>query len=250
VFREKEPFAPGAETRMRPSTLKDLALVLSLVAILPIASTAKVTHQDPQKTRAEYIARIEQQTAAIPSAAPAGSLWVADGALTNLATDYKASRLNDLVTIQVVQQTTAQATGDVNGGRDFNTSSGITGLAGQLKTAGVSNLLTAQSSTKLKGTGSTDASSTMQTSLTGRVIAVLNNGNLVVEAERQVTINSQKEILIVRGVLRPGDISASNAALSTSLSDLELELRGKGVISDFTRPPNPILRALLWIIGF
>jgi flagellar L-ring protein precursor FlgH len=224
-------------------------LALALAAIFPIAATAKVTHQDPQKTRAEYLARIQQQ---IPSPEPpaTGSLWVSGGALTNLTSDYKASQLNDLITILVVQSTTAQASGNVNGERDFSTASGITGLAGQLKTAGVSNLLTAQSSTKLKGTGSTDASSTVQTSLTGRVIAVLNNGNMVVEAERQVTINNQKETLVVRGVLRSADVSGSNTASSTALSNLELELKGKGVISDFTRPPNPIMRALLWLIGF
>ena len=104
--------------------------------------------------------------------------------MTNLQADYKASRLNDLVTILVVQRTTAQATGNVGTQRDFNTSSGISGLAGHINISGLNNLLTAQSSTKLKGTGSTDASTTMNTSLAGQVIAVLPNGNLVVEAER------------------------------------------------------------------
>src|SRR5882724_5312856 len=214
-----------------------------------VLSKVKVTH-DPQKTRADYVARMQQQTVPPPADLTLGSLWTSGGAMTNLEADYKASRVNDLVTIVVVQRTTAQATGNVNTGRDFNTTSGISGLAGHISTSGLTNLLTAQSSTKLKGTGSTDASTTMNTSLAGRVIAVLPNGNMVVEAERLVAINNQKETMIVRGVLRPGDVGPNNAVPSTALSNLEVELKGKGVVSDAIRSPNPLVRALLWIIGF
>jgi flagellar L-ring protein FlgH len=196
------------------------------------------------------VARMEQQTVPPPADLTLGSLWSSNGAMTNLQADYKASRLNDLVTILVVQRTTAQASGNVGTQRDFNTNSGISGLAGHINVSGLNNLLTAQSSTKLKGTGSTDASTTMNTSLAGQVIAVLPNGNLVVEAERLVTINSQKETMLVRGVLRPGDIGPDNSALSTALSSLEVELKGKGVVSDAIRSPNPLMRAILWVIGF
>ena len=234
----------------RPAYLaRPISLLLILASSLNGFAKAKISH-DPQKTRDEYVARIQQQTSAPPTEASLGSLWISGGAMTNLQADYKASRLNDLVTIVVVQRTTAQATGNVSTQRDFNTTSGISGLAGHISTSGLTNLLTAQSSTKLKGTGSTDASTTMNTSLAGRVIAVLPNGNMVVEAERLVAINNQKETMIVRGVLRPGDVGPNNAAPSTALSNLEVELKGKGVVSDATRPPNPLVRALLWVIGF
>ncbi len=240
---------------MMPLTTRPVYLGRAISLLLILASSlngfakTKISH-DPQKTRDEYVARIQQQTSAPPVEASLGSLWTSGGAMTNLQADYKASRVNDLVTIVVVQRTTAQATGNVNTGRDFNTTSGISGLAGHISTSGLTNLLTAQSSTKLKGTGSTDASTTMNTSLAGRVIAVLPNGNMVVEAERLVAINNQKETMIVRGVLRPGDVGPNNAVPSTALSNLEVELKGKGVVSDATRPPNPLVRALLWVIGF
>jgi len=227
-----------------------LVVAFCIAALLDSSLLAKTTHPDAQKTRADYIAKVQQQAATVPTDTATGSLWVSGGALTSLASDYKANHINDLVTIVVVQKTTAQASGNVNGERDFNTTSGITGLAGHISTSGVSNIFTGQSSTKLKGTGSLDTSSNMSTSLTGQVIAVLPNGNMVVEAQRIVTINNQKETMIVRGVLRPGDVSPTNSALSTALSDLEVELKGKGVVSDFTRPPNRLMRALLWLIGF
>lgn len=226
-----------------------IALLSNFVLSGSVFSKVKVTH-DPQKARADYVSRMQQQTVSPPADLPLGSLWSANGAMTNLQTDYKASRLNDLLTIVVVQRTTAQASGNVGTQRDFNTTSGISGLAGHVNVSGLNNLLTAQSSTKLKGAGSTDASTTMNTNLAGQVIAVLPNGNLVVEAERLVTINNQKETMLVRGVLRPGDIGPDNSALSTSLSSLEVELKGKGVVSDAIRSPNPLMRAILWVIGF
>jgi flagellar L-ring protein precursor FlgH len=226
-----------------------LLFLSNFVAAGSVLSKVKITH-DPQKTRADYVARMQQQISSPPADVTLGSLWTSNGALTNLQADYKASRLNDLVTIVVVQRTTAQATGNVGTQRDFNTTSGISGLAGHISTSGLTNLLTAQSSSKLKGAGSTDASTSMNTNLAGQVIAILPNGNLVVEAERMVAINNQKETMLVRGVLRPGDVRPDNSALSTVLSNLEVELKGKGVVSDATRPPNPLVRALLWVIGF
>jgi flagellar L-ring protein FlgH len=236
-------------------TIRATRLALTLAVLSNFASSAsvlskvKVTH-DPQKTRADYVARMQQQAVPPPAEMTMGSLWTSNGMMTNLQADYKASRLNDLVTILVVQRTTAQASGNVGTQRDFNTASGISGLAGKINVSGLNNLLSAQSSTKLKGTGSTDASTTMNTSLAGQVIAVLPNGNLVVEAERLVTINNQKETMLVRGVLRPGDIGPDNSAPSTALSSLEVELKGKGVVSDAIRSPNPLMRAILWVIGF
>jgi len=111
-------------------------------------------------------------------------------------------------------------------------------------------LLAANSSTQLKGQGQTAAGSQLTTRLTGRVIAVLANGNLVVEAERQVYMNNQHETMIVRGVVLPADISNNNSVLSTAMSNLQIEMRGKGIISDSTKPPNPITRAILWLFGF
>lgn len=210
---------------------------------------AKTPAQDPQQARNAYVARVEQQST--PTLTPTlGSLYVPFGVLTDVNADYKAHTVGDIVTLQVVEQTTAQSTGDVNSQRTFQTSSAITALPGKLKTGGVNPLFGANSSTALKGQGETDAGSNINTTLSGHVIAMLGNGNMVVEAERSLLINSQHETMIVRGVLRPGDIGPNNIAPSTALSNLEIELKGKGVVTDSISRPNPIMRALLWLIGW
>jgi len=55
---------------------------------------------------------------------------------------------------------------------------------------------------------------------------------------------------VVHGVVRPGDISTANSVPSTALSNLEIELKGKGLVSDATRRPNIVTRLLQLVVGF
>ncbi len=206
--------------------------------------------QDSQQLRADYVARMQRQMPLTPEAGTLGSLYLPNGAFTDMVADYKARRVDDVVTLVVFENTTAQSTGDVNTSRASTTSMAITALPGKLKTAGVNPLLGANASTQLAGKGETSAGSNITTSLSARVIALLPNGDMVVEAERRVDINSQHETMVVRGVLRPGDVGPNNTAPSTALANLEIELKGKGVVSDSLFRPNPIVRALFWLFGF
>jgi flagellar L-ring protein precursor FlgH len=88
------------------------------------------------------------------------------------------------------------------------------------------------------------------TTLAGRVVAVLASGNLVVEAERVINMSHEKQTIILRGLVRRGDIGPNNTVASNTIGDLELEIKGKGVISDGVRPPHPLLRAILHILDF
>ena len=186
----------------------------------------------------------------MPALHTTGSLWSAGGAFNELSVDYKARRLNDTVVILVSVQTNATQNADVNSARAFQTTSGITGLAGDINTKGLNPLFNANSNTTLKGSGATDSSTTFQTSMTGQVIAVLPSGNLVVEAQRKIFMNNQHEDVTIRGVVRPNDIGPNNTVASSALSNLEIEMKGKGIIADSTRPMNPITKAILWLVGF
>ena len=179
-----------------------------------------------------------------------GSLWTDQGSLANLSTDYKAARVGDTITIVVAQSLQANNTGNVATDRSFKASSGIDALAGHVSTSGVQNIFSAQSSQTLAGKAQATSNSSLKTSLAGQVAAVLPNGMLVVEAERQITMNNEKQTILLRGLVRPGDIAPDNSVISNVIGNLQLEIKGKGVISDGTRPPNVFVRALLRIIGF
>lgn len=232
--------------------MKWLAALLLSVTTLSVPALPFAHRTPPKSTeelRAEYLATVKQAIVGSPSTRTVGSLWAPEGVLVDSSADYKARTLNDTVTILVAVQTTAAQSGTVNSGRTFSANSAITGVAG-LSTAHTNPLFAANSASNLKGSGTTASNTAFSTSLTGQVIAVLPNGNLVVEAHRQIAMNNQHEEVIVRGIARPGDITPANTVASTSLSALEIELKGKGIISDSVRSPNPVVRAILRIFGF
>jgi flagellar L-ring protein precursor FlgH len=239
-------------TRVSGAWVHRLIAILLVAAVTPLAAAgaSKKAKNNSDQLRASYIARLQQQDVHAPSGQTVGSLWSPSNTMGDLSTDYKARKLNDTIVILVAVQTTAAQSGDSNYQRTVQTSSAITGLGGDLKTKGLNPLLNANSSTALKGAGATDSSTTFQTSLTGQVIAVLPSGNLVVEAQRNIFMNNQHEDVTVRGVVRPNDIGPSNTVSSAALSNLEIEMKGKGIIADSTRPLNPITKAVLWLIGF
>lgn len=198
---------------------------------------------------AEYVARVSASVPGGPATTP-GSLWRDNGRLANMVSDYKASRVGDLVTISVAQNLSASSTGNVSSNRAFSANSGITALPGHLKTSGVANLFSPSSTQVLSGKAQATSQTSLSTTLTGRVAAVLPTGTLVVEAERQITMNNQHETVILRGLVRPGDLDATNTVPSNHVGDLEVEVKGKGVISEGTRPPNPVVKWILRIVGF
>ncbi len=229
-----------------------LAVIVAALSCVASASAgvklpAKKTAQE---LRADYLSRLHEQYMPPPDPRTMGSLWSAANALGDLSSDYRARNVNDTIVVQVSVQTTAAQSGNVDSARAFNASSGITGLVGDIATKGLNPLFNANSSSTLKGQGSTASNTTFSTSLTGQIIAVLANGNMVIEAERQISMNNQHEDLIIRGIVRPGDISSSNTIPSAALSNLEIEMKGKGIISDSVRPPNALTRAVLWLFGF
>jgi len=151
---------------------------------------------------AKYLARVQMSEAPLP-AHTLGSAWVDNGRMASLSTDYKARSAGDLITILVVHDLSSSNTGDVSTDRSFKASSGVDSLPGRLKTTGVANLFGLHSAETLAGKGQATSTSTLRTSLTGRVVAVLPSGNLVVEAERSIMMNNERQNIVVRGVVRP-----------------------------------------------
>jgi flagellar L-ring protein precursor FlgH len=220
----------------------------SLLACFLLAETA-LAGQSGEDRLQNYVERA-RVSVEVPGRS-LGSLWTPEGQLAELAVDYKARRPNDLITIRVVEQTSAQSAGSMKSSRSLDASSGISGFFGQLgPTSGLQTLFSPHSSRSMDGQALAASTSGMQTSLGGHVVDVLPNGVLVIEAERVVEMNNERQTVIVRGLVRPGDILPDNSVFSTAISNLEVELRGKGVVSDAVRPPNLIVRTLLWLLGF
>lgn len=219
--------------------------ILFLTLILASAAWAKDKSKKVDPVQPTYIPVEAQEVHTT------GSLWSDQGNLSDMNKDYKAHKVNDIVMIRIAEQTNATQTGATKTSRQFAANASISSLAGKLSAANnLQNLLNATSNSSLNGQGAATSNTVMTTVLAGRVTQVLPNGNMVIEATRDVDINSERTTAIVHGLIRPGDVAADNSVLSSSVSDLQLELKGKGVVSDSTHRPNIVVRTVLKIVGF
>src|SRR5208337_542533 len=211
------------------------------------AVTARTT--PPEDALRAYIERVHAQQAA--EVRTTGSIWSSEGRLVRLGTDAKAVRLHDVVSIVVSESLAATTDGQVKNSRASNASSGLTGLFGKLKTSNaLQNLLGMTAASGLTAQGQSTTSSSLTTTFGAEVVDVLPNGMLVVQATRQLTFSQQTQLIKLRGLVRPEDVSAQNQVQSTAMTDLELEVTGKGIVNDSTYRQNPIVRFLEKLLVF
>jgi flagellar L-ring protein precursor FlgH len=211
------------------------------------APAAKPT--PPEAALNAYIARVRaEQATRTPTT---GSIWSEDGRMTRLPTDLKASRLHDPIAIVVSESLTASTDGTVKNSRASNASSQVSALFGKLAAGNaLNNLLNQSSASGLNAQGQSVTDSSLSTTVGGEVVDVLPNGMLVIQAARQLSFNQQTQLIRLRGLVRPDDVSAQNQVLSTTITDLELEVVGKGIINDYTYRQNPLVRFLEKILVF
>jgi flagellar L-ring protein precursor FlgH len=201
------------------------------------------------RSLSDYIARVRQESETEPHAM--GSIWSEGGAFTRLTSDVRAMHAHDLISIVVVEALSASTDGSVKNSRSSSANSQIASLFAKLSASNsMQNLLSQSSASALTAQGQSVTNSTLNTTVGGQVVSVLPNGILVIEAERQVAFNQQTQMIRLRGLVRPSDVNAGNQVLSTAVTDLELEVVGKGIINDYTYRQNPLVRFLERLVVF
>lgn len=226
-----------------------LVLLLSLFATIkgyPQASESKnLLRQKPSPAATSlenYLERVRTYNSSQPAS---GSIWMDSGRLTRMMTDVRAMRPHDLISVVVSENLAASTDGTVKNSRASNANSQVSSLFGALHAGNaLQNLVNQSSAAGLDAQGTSATNSSLSTTLGGQVIEVLPNGMLVIEAARQVEFSQQTQTIVLRGIVRPEDISQQNQILSTAISSLELEVRGKGIITDYTHRPNVLIRLL------
>jgi flagellar L-ring protein precursor FlgH len=222
---------------------------LTLIVLLFVAATLAAADKDPRSPLDRYI---EEALAGGPAPGhSAGSLYTPYGRYGDLARDLRSAAVNDLVTIVVADRASAVARGASASNRKSAASSSIASIAGVTKAAGpLANLASLGGESKLDGQGQTSRETSLNTTLTARVTHVLPNGYLVLEGAKEVTVNSERQLVTVRGVARWNDLSAGNLVRSDRLGNLEVRVNGKGVVGDAVRRPNFLYRLLLGALPF
>jgi len=234
-----------------------LMIAVSLVPLLcslPVSaqvSAVKNKIAPPQKPSSldQYLQRA--RALGVSYTPTMGSLWNPDGLLGDISSDTKARRIGDVITIQIAESTTSALQQSAQTQRSFSASSSISAFLGLIgANSAANNLFSPTSAQALTGKGQTALATSLSTSLAGNVVEVLPNGLMVIQATRDVKVTDQRQTIVLRGIVRRSDITPANTVSSTAVSNLEVELVGKGIITESTHPPNPVLRVLLRILNF
>ena len=180
-----------------------------------------------------------------------GSLFVGHSFLAEVARDPRAGRVGDLITVLVSEQASALTSGATSQSRDSESNSGISRLFGVMGAARpLPNLFGQNNESSLSGSASTSRRTNVTAVITAYVTQVMPNGNLVIEGAKEVSVNSERQLVWIRGVVRQLDLAQDNSIGSARIALLDLRVNGKGVVQDAIRRPNPIYRIFRKLLPF
>jgi len=162
------------------------------------------------------------------AASEARSLW---NDQANWIADQRPSRIGDIVTVLVDEQTDTRdrAVTDLSRSSNANVSDGV-GILNFVRQLGLS------SSSDARGQGSVERRHFGRATISAVVTDVLPNGNLVIEGTRDVQTSDEILQLHLIGVIRPQDVNASNQIRSSLIANAELGIQGRGALSRTQRP--------------
>jgi flagellar L-ring protein precursor FlgH len=174
-----------------------------------------------------------------------GSLWSANERENFLFADDKARKVNDLITIQIVETASAAKNATTDLQRESSVEAAVPqffGIPAAVERANEKNKVTFSSlvdaslNSEFAGKGAMVRTDNLTSSMTAMVVEVLPNGNLVIEGKRIVGLGEESQTMFLRGVVRPADIGPDNTVLSTYIANAEICYSGSGAISDEQRP--------------
>ena len=179
----------------------------------------------------------------IPAAPPPapGSLWVPGS--KQFFRDQRAHKVGDIVTVLVAEEANASSSAKTDATRDQDMSAGVRSLPfvkGQLETRGIdltaTGLADITSAREFAGDASTDRSDSLSASIAAVVTQVLPNGLMVIQGQREVLVNYEKQVLTLSGIVRPEDISSNNTIPSSKIAEARIAYAGKGVLDEAQTP--------------
>lgn len=223
-----------------------ITMVLSCFAVS--AADKKDNPKPPASSLDQYVDEAYLNAEAFIPATP-GSLWVARASFSDIARDLRARNVNDLVIIDVTERSSALARGDLQSSRQSNLNASIASAALPKAAApALAGLANTTLDSQVNGQASTSRETLVTTRMGARVTRVLPNGYLVVEGSKEIQLNSERQLVTVRGVVRPNDLATDNSVLSSRLAQLEVRVNGKGVVGDAIRRPFFLYRLLMGIL--
>ncbi|MEM9101500.1 MAG: flagellar basal body L-ring protein FlgH [Pseudomonadota bacterium] len=156
-----------------------------------------------------------------------------------ITADKKASRVGDTVTLVIVEKAQAESRAGTDGDKNFDVAArGVDTTSDIAVSAGVGAASGSDASTSRQGFVSAQLALTVK--------GINPYGNLIVDGEQKIVINGETQQILVSGVLRPEDIDRQNRALSSSLTDANIQFLGEGTVGD-QQDHNVFYKILNWL---
>lgn len=206
----------------RMSIWRDAAFMNVVAAVvLAIAVSSCATTPPPRQ-----VVDVEAEKQTYKS----GSLWPGANKKNIMFSDNKASKVGDIVTVHVLENTTALNRADTSD--QSATDNSVT-----LDTGAVTPTeIRLGGGRKSVGRGTTGRSDQFSSTVSCIVTEVLPNGNMTIEGQRRMGINNEQQYIFVRGTVRPSDITFNNSVLSSKMADLDIIYNGGGGIDGGKSP--------------
>ncbi|MGY3927892.1 flagellar basal body L-ring protein FlgH [Aeromonas simiae] len=166
------------------------------------------------------------------SVRPTGAIFQPDQ-VNSIYSDIKAHKVGDLITIQLIESTSASKKADTQSGKNNKFGLDPVTLGGVPITAGAYDMSASlgQNST-FKGQAKADQSNSLQGNISVSVSKVLPNGNLMVRGEKWIMLNNGNEYIRITGVIRPEDVGSDNSVSSQRVANARIYYGGTGDLAN------------------
>jgi flagellar L-ring protein precursor FlgH len=172
--------------------------------------------------------------AALAAAAARGqSLWHDDTSRAMFA-DRRASGVGDILTVIVSEISAANKNNETKTEKQSSWTAAVSSFLfpGFAQYKGTTPAVQYNSDLKHDGSGAINNSETIVAQVSVKVMDVLPNRNLVVEGRRETSFAGEHQTIVLRGVVRPEDISPTNTISSCDVADATIQMVGKGTVTD------------------
>lgn len=155
-----------------------------------------------------------------------------------LVSDRRAYQVGDLLTVIVVESTTAESAA----GTGATASTDLAASAGNQDHQYSANLGTSGDTT---GSGQTSRRGVVRTKVAVRILQA-QDGLFQIAGDQTVTVNDENQVVSVLGWIRPDDIAADNTVLSSRIAFAKIRIEGEGVVSQ-AQKQNIFFRVFKWL---
>ncbi|MCB9540624.1 MAG: flagellar basal body L-ring protein FlgH [Myxococcales bacterium] len=204
------------------------------VAVLATGCVKHIKPYEPKRRKYELVVPHPAYDAARAS----GSLFDPNGPGVRLTTDARAQSINDIVVVAIDERATAQRDTATETSRDDEQIAALTSFLGVIAELEENNpnfngatAMNLASQHTFKGEGSTSRNDRVQATVPAMVRRVLPNGNLFIEGDRVVMVNSEEHHFYISGVIRPEDIDGNGVVNSSRMADAQIEFTGRGALT-------------------